>query len=329
MIPTRKIADLNVSAMGLGCMGMSEFYGETNEAQSIKLIQHAFDLGVNFFDTADIYGFGANERLLGKALKGIRSKAIIATKCGILRKKEDPTFRGINGKPEYIKKCLHDSLKRLNTDYVDLFYLHRIDPNVPIQESVDAMSELVCEGKVRFIGLSEASVATIRKANAIHPISAIQTEYSIGSREVEDNGILALTKELNIAFVAYSPLSRGLLTDAMNIENSQADFRQHLPRFKAENIDKNRSLMAELKEFAVVKRITMAQLSLVWLLSQSDHIIPIPGTKKQHYLEENMAALNIHLTSEELKHLNYLAKAIVFEGARYPKEVIDDHNLNG
>lgn len=329
MIKTRKIADLTVSSIGLGCMGMSEFYGTTDRAESIKLLQYAYDQGINLFDTADIYGMGANEILIGEALKDLRSKVIIATKCGIVRKLDDPNYRSINGKPAYIKKCLDESLKRLKTDYVDLFYLHRVDINVPIEDSVGAMSQLVSEGKVRHIGLSEASTATIRKANAIHPIAAIQTEYSMGSREVEGNGVLQLTKELDISFIAYSPLSRGLLTNTLSYENNHKDFRNLLPRFNEENKQKNLAAIAAIKEFAADHGMTTAQLALVWLLAKDQHIIPIPGTKKQKYLAENIQAMQINLNATELAKLNLLVNDIKFQGARYPEAVIKDYNLNG
>ena len=329
MLNKRKIGDLEVSAIGLGCMGMSEFYGETNEAESLQTLQFAYEHGVNFFDTADIYGFGANERLLGKALRPIRDKVMIATKCGILRDPNNPEYRGLDARPEYVRRSLEKSLQRLNTDYVDLYYLHRVDPKVPIEETVSAMSELVAEGKVRYIGLSEASVRTIRKANAIHPITAIQTEYSITTREVEENGVLDLTKELNIGFVAYSPLGRALLTSQFAKPAVVNDFRQNLPRFSGENLEKNLKQLEKLKEFAADKKVSLVQLALAWLLAQGEYIVPIPGTKRIKYLQENIAAAQIELTQNELQELNQLVNETNFAGGRYADAIINDHNLNG
>lgn len=326
----RQIGNLTTSALGLGCMGMSEFYGATNEKEAIDVIHHAFDQGVTMFDTADVYGMGDNEKLLGKSLKSVRKKAIIATKFGILRDPNDPLFRGIDGRPAYVHRSCDQSLKLLGTDYIDLYYLHRVDPNVPIEETVGAISELVAAGKVRHIGLSEASAETIRRANAVHPITAVQTEYSIGTNDVVENGILDTTKELNIGLVAYSPLCRALLTGKMPIGNFEdGDFRQNMPRFTDEHSQQNLLLVEALSDIAATKNCSLAQLSLAWLLAQSDNIVPIPGTKRLKYLNDNLGALNVTLTNKELEAINHAMAENKLSGDRYPTEIINDHNLNG
>ncbi len=326
---SRKIGKLSVSSIGLGCMGMSEFYGQTDDNQAVETIHYALDHGVNLLDTADIYGMGANERLLAKALKGrARDQAIIATKCGIMRDENDPMKRGVNGRPEYIKQCVENSLQRLDVDVIDLFYLHRVDPNVPIEESVGAMSELVAAGKLREIGLSEASASTLRRANAIHSIAAVQTEYSMVSRDVEQNDVLTVCDQLDIAFVAYSPLCRSLLTQTQQAMSSD-DFRQHLPRFSGENYVANQRAIAEIQQFADNKKITLAQLSLAWLLARGDNIVPIPGTKRTAYLKQNIAAMQVQLSNAEMQQLDALLLEVTLQGARYPDEIIAFHNLNG
>lgn len=326
----RKIADLNVSAIGLGCMGMSEFYGETDEAQSIKTIHAALEQGINFFDTADVYGFGHNEKLLNKALKNKRDQVIIATKFGIVRDPQNPMTRAVCGKPEYVRKSVETSLKNLGIDCIDLYYQHRVDRNVPIEETVGAMSELVAEGKVRYIGLSETSDSTIRRANKIHPIAAVQSEYSMTTRDVEQNNVLATTQKLGIAFVVYSPLCRALLTNQFNKnELSSNDFRRYLPRFNEENYDHNQKLVQALNQFSASKQCTLAQLSLAWLLAQDDSIIPIPGTKREKYLQENIMAIDIGLTEKELLEINNLLDQYKIVGERYALDIIKDHNLNG
>lgn len=326
----RALGKLLVSPMGLGCMGMSEFYGKTDEAESIKTIHFALDHGITLFDTADIYGFGDNERLLAKALSGRRQQAVIASKCGIVRDPSDPVKRGVNGSPEYIKQCVEASLRRLAVDEIDLFYLHRIDRNVPIEDSVGALSEMVAAGKIRAIGLSEASATTIRRANAVHAISAVQSEYSMVSRDVENNDVLKVCAELGIGFVAYSPLCRALLSDQPMSERIIGDdFRQFLPRFNSENIDANQRAIFDIQQFAKDKGLTVAQLSLAWLLAQGENIVPIPGTKRSHYLNENIAAMDIAFSSSELAELNGLLHGIELVGARYPDEIIEFHNLEG
>ncbi|MDF1759314.1 MAG: aldo/keto reductase [Coxiellaceae bacterium] len=329
---SRKIGKLSVSSIGLGCMGMSEFYGKTDEKQAIETIRYALDNGVNLLDTADIYGYGDNERLLAKALKGrSRNQAVIATKCGIVRDPNDPMVRGLNGSPEYIRQSVEASLTRLESDYIDLFYLHRVDPNVPIEDSVGAMSQLVAQGKIREIGLSEASADTLRRANAIHPLAAVQTEYSMVSRDVESNNVIAACDQLGISFVAYSPLCRSLLTEAMTNTNAFAkdDFRQFLPRFNADNLQANQHAITAINQFAEDKKCSLAQLSLAWLLARGDNIVPIPGTKRIAYLQQNIAAMQIQLSPSEMKEIDQLLSMTVITGERYPTEIIQFHNLEG
>lgn len=308
---------LMVSELGLGCMGMSEFYGAGDEAESIDTIHRALDLGVTLLDTADMYGTGENEKLVGKAIKDRRDAVVLATKFGIQRG-EDSSFRGINGSPEYVQQACDASLQRLGLDYIDLYYQHRVDPNVPIEETLGAMAELVKQGKVRFLGLSEAAPATIRRAHAVHPITALQSEYSLWQREPEDE-ILPTVQELGIGFVAYSPLGRGFLSGQITSPDNFApdDYRQHLPRFQGENFQKNLQLVERVKEIASEKGVTPGQLALAWLLSQGDDIVPIPGTKRRAYLEENVAAAAITLSQQERSRLDEVAPKNVAAGDRY------------
>ena len=319
---TRKLGNqgLEVSELGLGCMGMSEFYGSGDEQEAIATIHHALNLGVNFLDTADMYGPFTNEKLVGRAIKDRRDQVILATKFGNVRSAEGG-WLGINGKPEYVRKSCDESLQRLGVDVIDLYYQHRVDVTVPIEETVGAMAELVQQGKVRYLGLSEAAPATIRRAQAIHPISALQTEYSLWSRDPEDE-ILPTLRELGIGFVPYSPLGRGFLTGAIASPDDFApdDFRRISPRFQGENFAKNLELVEQVKAIATEKGITAGQLALAWLLAQGDDIVPIPGTKRRKYLEENIGAATVTLTAEDIHRINAVAPQGIAAGDRYPAQ---------
>jgi aryl-alcohol dehydrogenase-like predicted oxidoreductase len=319
VIPQRKLGrqGLMVSELGLGCMGMSDFYKGGNEAESIATIHRGLELGVTFFDTADMYGPFTNEILLGKALKGKLDSVILATKFGNQRT-PDGKFLGVNGRPEYVRQCCDDSLQRLGVDHIDLYYQHRVDPRVPIEDTVGAMAELVKAGKVRYLGLSEAAPATIRRAHKVHSISALQTEYSLWTRDPEDE-ILSTIRELEIGFVAYSPLGRGFLTGAFKrAEDLPADdYRRHSPRFQGENFASNLELVARVQDIARDKGVAPSQIALAWLLHQGDDIVPIPGTKHRKYLEENIAATAIGLSDDELARIDQAAPKGAAAGARY------------
>lgn len=321
-------SELEVSAIGLGCMGMSFAYGEADETESMTVFDRAVELGVNFLDTADMYGPYTNEELVGKALKRRRNKFVLATKFGIVFDPKNPANRSINGRPEYVRQAAEGSLKRLAVDEIDLYYLHRVDPDTPIEETVGAMARLVEEGKIRHIGLSEASAETLKRANAVHQITALQSEYSLWTRDVEDNGILETCRELGIGFVAYSPLGRGFLSgEIKRFEDlAEDDWRRSNPRFQGENFEKNLKLVVKIKEIADEKGITASQLALAWDLAQGDDIIPIPGTKRRKYLEQNAAAVNIRLNADELAQIDDVFPQDAAAGLRYTEAMMSSVN---
>ncbi|HXF39776.1 MAG TPA: aldo/keto reductase [Blastocatellia bacterium] len=319
---------LEVSEQGLGCMGMSEFYGATDETESLATLDRALELGIDFFDTSDAYGPYKNEQLLGKAFRTRRDEVIIATKFAIRRDPSDPTKRSIDGRPEYVREACDASLRRLGIERIDLYYQHRVDVNVPIEDTVGAMAELVQAGKVRYLGLSEAAPETIRRAHAVHSISALQTEYSLWSRDPEDE-ILATVRELGIGFVAYSPLGRGFLTGQIKSFDDLGadDYRRYSPRFRGENFAKNLELVERVNEVAREKGVTPGQLALAWVLAQGGDIVPIPGTKRRTYLEENAAASELELSAADLARLDELSPRGIAAGDRYPEEMMKYVNM--
>jgi len=326
MTAMRKLGQVGpeVFPLGLGCMGMSEFYGAHDDTESIRTIHHAIDNGINFIDTADIYGPHTNEQLVGRALAGRRDQVVLATKFGIVRDPANPGARGANGRPEYVRASCDASLKRLGVDHIDLYYQHRVDPDTPIEETVGAMADLVKAGKVRWIGLSEAGAATIERAHAVHPVTALQTEYSLWTRDVDENGILATCQRLGIGFVPYSPLGRGFLTGAIRTPDDFApdDYRRTNPRFTGENFARNLKLVDAVRELAAAKGCTAAQLALAWVLTRGEHVVPIPGTRRIANLDDNLGALNVTLSARDLADIDAVFPLGAAAGTRYAEQVM-------
>lgn len=328
-LPQRRLGENGplVSAIGLGCMGMSDFYGDRDDAESLATLRYALDAGVNFLDTADMYGPHTNEVLVGKGISGRRDEVVLATKFGIVRDPNDSNMRGLDARPEYVRRAIDGSLARLGVETVDLYYLHRVDPATPIEDTVGAMAELVTAGKVRQLGLSEVSVDTLRRAHAVHPISAVQSEYSLWTRNPEQS-MLAACAELGIAFVAYSPLGRGFLAGQIKRfeDFAEDDYRRFSPRFQGENFDRNLELVARIQAMAGRKGCTASQLALAWVLAQGDHVIPIPGTKRRPYLIENIEALQVRLDADELREIEQIFPVDAAAGARYPQAAMASVN---
>ncbi len=325
-IQTRQLGNHGpkVSAVGLGCMGMSDFYGAHDDAESIRTIHHALERGVTLLDTADIYGPHTNETLVGRAIAGRRDQVVLATKFGIVRDPANPVVRGVNGRPEYVRASCEASLKRLGVDHIDLYYQHRVDPEVPIEETVGAMAELVRAGKVRWLGLSEAGAQTLERAHAVHPISALQSEYSLWTRDVDESGVLATCKRLGVALVPYSPLGRGFLTGAIRSPQDFAgdDYRRTSPRFMGENFARNLALVDAVKQLAQDKGCTPAQLALAWVLARGEQVVPIPGTRRIANLDENLGALDVRLSEADVADIDAIFPPDAVAGTRYPEQVM-------